>query len=145
MTIIKRNAVVAYSPQQMFELVNKIEDYPEFVPACKSVEILNRDQDEIQARLNFARGGFQKSFTTCNRMQENKIIEIRLVDGPFKQLEGFWRFELVPEGCNIMLDLEFEFSSHIMAMMFAPVFHPVADTLVDVFCKRAEQVFGGNV
>jgi ribosome-associated toxin RatA of RatAB toxin-antitoxin module len=141
MTIINRDAKVPYSPQQMFELVNQIEDYPHFVPWCKSTEILSKDSDEIKARLFFARGGLEKSFTTCNRLQENKIIEIRLLDGPFRTLEGFWRFEAIPEGCLITLDLEFEFSNKFIGMMFAPVFHPVANMLVDVFCQRAQQVY----
>lgn len=142
MTIIKRDAIVSYSPNQMFDLVNQIEDYPQFIPWCKSTHILSRDSDEIRARLDFARAGFEKSFTTCNRLQENKMIEIRLLDGPFRQLEGFWSFEAIPEGCMISLNLEFEFSSKLIGMMFSPVFHPVANSLVDVFCKRAEEVYG---
>ncbi len=142
MTIINRDATVPYSPNQMFDLVNRIEDYPEFVPWCKSAEILHRDEHEIRARLQFAKGSLHKSFTTCNRLQPSKIVEIRLIDGPFRQLEGFWRFESVPEGCQIRLDLEFEFSNKILGLMFAPVFHPVANTLVDVFCKRAHEVYG---
>jgi ribosome-associated toxin RatA of RatAB toxin-antitoxin module len=142
MTIINREAVIPYSPHQMFDLVNRIEDYPHFVPWCKSVEVISRTEDEIQAKLDFARGGLQKSFTTCNRLQENKMIEIRLINGPFQHLEGFWRFEPLSDGSRIRLDLEFEFSNKLMGMMFSPVFHPVADTLVEVFCKRAHEVYG---
>lgn len=141
MTTIKRDKIVAYSPSQMFELVNKIEDYPHFVPWCKSTEVLSRDTDEIKAKLNFARGALHKSFTTSNRLQENKIIEIRLLDGPFQQLEGFWRFEEIPEGCHISLDLEFEFANKLMGVMFTPMFHPIANALVDVFCQRAVTVY----
>lgn len=144
MTIIKRDKVVVYSPRQMFELVNKIEDYPLFVPWCKSSEVLSRDADEIRARLHFSRGGFNKSFTTSNRLQENKMIEIRLLDGPFQQLEGFWRFEPVNDGCHISLDLEFEFANKLMGTMLTPMFHPIANALVDVFCKHAEKVYGSG-
>lgn len=142
MTIINRDAMVPYSPAQMFDLVNRIEDYPDFVPWCKSADILHRDDNEIRARLQFAKGSLHKSFTTCNRLQKDKIVEIRLIDGPFRHLEGFWRFETVPEGCHIRLDLEFEFANKLLGLMFAPVFHPVANTLVDVFSKRAQQVYG---
>lgn len=142
MTVIKRDAVVPYAPAQMFGLVNQIEDYPHFVPWCKSTHIISRDTDEIRARLDFARGGMAKSFTTCNRLQENKLIEIRLLDGPFRQLEGFWSFEAIPEGCLITLNLEFEFSNKLLGMMFAPVFHPVANTLVEVFSNRAHEIYG---
>jgi len=141
MTTIKRDAIVPYSPQQMFELVDRIEDYPLFVPWCKSTTIISRDADEVRATLNFERSGFEKSFSTCNRLQQNKMIEIRLLDGPFQQLEGFWRFAEHAEGCQISLDLDFEFSNKIMSMMFTPMFHPIANTLVDVFCDRASQVY----
>lgn len=142
MTVIKRDAVVAYSAQQMFDLVNHIEDYPHFIPWCKSTQLISRNTDEIRARLYFARGGMEKSFTTCNRLQTNKLIEIRLLDGPFRQLEGFWSFETLPEGCLVSLNLEFEFSSKIIGMMFSPVFHPIASRLVDVFSQRAQVVYG---
>ncbi len=144
MTIINKAAKVVYSPDQMYELVNRIEDYPHFVPWCKSTEILSRDPDEIKARLFFARGGLEKSFTTCNRLQENKMVEIRLLDGPFRMLEGFWRFETIPEGCRISLDLEFEFSNKVVGMMFSHLFNPIANMLVDVFCQRAKDVYGEN-
>jgi ribosome-associated toxin RatA of RatAB toxin-antitoxin module len=88
-----------------------------------------------------AGGGFQKSFTTCNRLQKDKMIEIRLLDGPFRQLEGFWRFDAEGEHCQITLDLEFEFSSKLLALAFGPVFNQVANSLMDAFCKRAQHVY----
>lgn len=142
MTIIKRDAVVPYLPNQMFDLVNQIEDYPHFIPWCKSATVLSKNSEEIRAKLNFAKGVMERSFTTLNRLQDNKLIEIRLLDGPFRQLEGFWSFEHIPEGCLISLNLEFEFSSRLIGMMFSPIFHPMANTLVDVFSKRADEVYG---
>lgn len=144
MTVIKRDSVVPYSTQQMFDLVNGIDDYPHFIPWCKSTHIISRDSDEIRARLDFARGGMEKSFTTCNRLQTNKLIEIRLLDGPFRQLEGFWSFESLPEGCLISLNLEFEFSSKLISMMFSPIFNPIANRLVEVFTQRADVVYGNS-
>lgn len=145
MPTINKSAEVAYTQEQMYQLVNDIEDYPEFIPWCVSSEIISRTPDEVRATLSFASGGMQKSFTTLNRLQPHKMIEIRLVHGPFRQLEGFWRFE--PSGnsqSRVMLDLEFEFSNKILAMMFGPVFHQVASTLVDAFIKRADSVYGQN-
>jgi ribosome-associated toxin RatA of RatAB toxin-antitoxin module len=143
MTIVKRSAVVFYSPAEMFELVDRIEDYPVFLPWCKSSEILSRSPDEVQATLVLAKGGMEKAFTTCNRLQKDKMIEIRLLNGPFRHLEGFWRFTPVVEGgCEVVLDLEFEFSSKIISMMFGSVFQQVVHTLVEAFCKRAEQIYG---
>lgn len=142
MPVIKREATVPHSVAQMFDLVNKIEDYPQFVPYCKSVDILSRTDEEVRASLNFAQGALHKSFSTCNRLQENKMIEIRLLDGPFHHLEGFWRFESLDSGCRVTLDLEFEFSNKLIGMMFGPVFNTITNTLVDVFCQRAKQVYG---
>jgi ribosome-associated toxin RatA of RatAB toxin-antitoxin module len=141
MPTIKREKIVPYSPQQMFELVNKVEDYPQFVPYCKSAVILEQMPEELHVQLEFAKGALHKSFTTRNRLQENKMIHMRLIDGPFEQLEGFWQFEETPEGCHITLDMEFEFSNKWVGMMFGPVFNTVANTLVDVFCERAKQIF----
>jgi ribosome-associated toxin RatA of RatAB toxin-antitoxin module len=141
MPTIKREKIVSYSPVQMFELVNAVEDYPSFVPYCKSAAVLNQQLDERQVRLDFSKGALHKSFTTHNRLQENKMIQMRLVDGPFKQLEGFWQFEAAAEGCRVQLDIEFEFSNKVVAMLFGPVFNTVTNTLVDVFCQRAKQVF----
>lgn len=141
MTTIKRDITVSYTPGEMFELVNGIEDYPHFVPWCKSAEVLKRDEDQIEARLEFARGSFHKSFTTLNRIQKDKMIEMRLVDGPFQHLEGFWRFEPVAEGCHISFDMEFEFSNKLIGMAFSPMFTPIVNSLVDVFKTRADEVY----
>lgn len=146
MPTINKSTIVSYTPEQMFDLVNDIESYPQFVPWCVSSEIINRSEDEIRATLSFARSGIQKSFTTMNRLQPHRMIEIRLVNGPFKQLEGFWRFEPHNNSrhCRVVLDLEFEFSTNLLAMMFGPVFHQIAVMLVDAFTKRAKDVYGGK-
>jgi ribosome-associated toxin RatA of RatAB toxin-antitoxin module len=143
MTIIQRSAIVPHTAKEMYQLVNTIEDYPLFIPWCDGVEIHSKDEDEIRATLHFEGGGFRKSFTTCNRLQEDKMIEIRLLDGSFKHLEGFWRFEHRDEQyCLVKLDLEFELINKILSFTFGTVFHQVANTLVDVFSKRAEEVYG---
>ena len=144
MTILKRNADVRYSAAQMYDLVNAIEDYPEFLPWCSGSEVLSRTEDEVQATLHLSRGGISKSFTTCNRLQKHKMMEVRLVKGPFRQLEGFWRFEDLGEqgGSRVSFDLEFEFHNKLLDMAFGPVFHQVMNTLVDSFCQRAETLYG---
>lgn len=143
MTTIQRTAIVPYTPEQMFNLVNAIEDYPLFVPGCMKTHVLSRDEDEVKATLDFGKGSIHKSFTTCNRLQPHKMIEIRLLDGPFHQLEGFWRFDALADNtCQVSLDLEFEFSNKLLGMAFGPIFHQVANTLVDAFSKRAQEVYG---
>lgn len=126
----------------MYALVNDVENYVDFVPWCVESNILHRTEDEVQAKLSFAGSGMQKSFTTLNRLMPHKMIEIRLVDGPFNHLEGFWQFEQINERrSRISLDLQFEFSGKLLAMMFGPVFNQVAATLVDAFSKRAKDVY----
>jgi len=143
MTSISKSALVAYSPAQMFALVDGVEAYPEFLPWCSSTRVLSRTPDELQATIELSTGGIRKAFTTCNRNQKNKMIEIRLVEGPFKQLEGFWRFDALGEdGCKVSFDLEFEFASRMLDMVVGPVFSQIADSLVDSFHKRAVEVYG---
>ena len=101
-----------YSPAEMFALVDDIEAYPQFLPGCRGTRVLSRSADEVRATIELSKGGVEKAFTTCNRSQQNKMIEVRLVEGPFKHLNGFWRFDpLGEEGCKVSLDLEFEFAS----------------------------------
>lgn len=143
MAVIKRNAVVPYTPAQMYELVNRIEKYPEFLPWCKNSDIHERTEDEVKASLTLAKGGMEKTFTTLNRMQHEKMIEVRLISGPFNHLEGFWLFEPVGDTmCKIILDLEFELANNIFSFALGPVFQQIANSLVDAFCDRAKQVYG---
>lgn len=143
MPTISKSALVPYAPGAMYALVNDIESYPKFLPWCRSVRVQRRSDDEVRATIELARGGIQKSFTTCNRLQKDKMIEMRLVEGPFRRLEGFWRFQsLDGDACKVSLDLDFEFSSVFLGMAFGPVFHQIANTLVDAFCKRAVEVYG---
>jgi ribosome-associated toxin RatA of RatAB toxin-antitoxin module len=140
---IKRTAVMPHTCAEMYNLVNAVEDYPKFIPFCQSVNVLERTDDEIRATLNFARGAIHKSFTTLNRLQKDKMIEIRLINGPFRHLEGFWRFDSLPnDSCQVSLDLEFEFASRLVAFAFEPFFVQVANLLVDSFQKRANEVYG---
>jgi len=143
MTSISKSALVPYSPAQMFALVDGIEIYPEFLPWCRATKVLSRTDDEVRATIELSKGGVEKAFTTCNRNQKNKMIEMRLVEGPFKRLEGFWRFDaLGDEGCKVSFDLEFEFASRMLDMVVGPVFSQIANSLVDSFHRRAVEVYG---
>ncbi|AHK78552.1 cyclase [Ectothiorhodospira haloalkaliphila] len=145
MPSISRQAIVPYTPQEMFDLVNDVKAYPGFLPGCRSSAVLSADEDEIKASIELAKGAVRKSFTTRNRLQRNKMIEMRLVDGPFRHLEGFWRFDALNENVTrVSLDLEFEFSNRIMSAVIGPVFHQVANSLVDSFVKRARVVYGAR-
>jgi ribosome-associated toxin RatA of RatAB toxin-antitoxin module len=142
-TTINKSALVAYSAAQMYALVNDIESYAEFLPWCRSSTILSQDSDEIRATIEIAHGTLNKAFTTRNRLQQDKMIEMRLEEGPFKRLEGFWRFDILGEqACKISLDLDFEFKNKLVGMAMGPVFSQIANTLVDAFSKRAVDVYG---
>ena len=147
MPLISRNALVPYSVEEMYRLVEDIESYPQFLPWCRSTEVLERKECEVRASIEIAKGALNKSFTTLNRMQQNKIIEMRLISGPFKQLEGFWRFDALKDASasKISLDLEFEFESKLIAMAVGSIFNQIANTMVDAFTKRAVEVYGERI
>lgn len=143
MSSISKNALVPYSAAEMFSLVNDIESYSLFLPWCRTSEVLSANDDEVRATIEIAHGSLRKSFTTCNRLQKNKMIEMRLEQGPFKHLEGFWRFDTLGErACKVSLDLDFEFSSKLVGLAMGPIFSQIANTLVDAFSKRAVDVYG---
>ncbi len=140
---IKRQKIVPYSQQAMYSLVNDVTRYKEFVPWCQKSEVLSRHESELQGELTFAKGGFNKSFTTHNRLHPYHQVDISLVNGPFKHLDGHWQFEDYGNGhCKVSLNLEFEFSTRVLELLFGPLFNQVANTLVDVFCQRARDVYG---
>lgn len=143
MTTIKRSALVPYTQRQMFELVNDIEDYPRFLPWCHASTILKKETDDIEASLDIKWSGIHKSITTRNHLRPYHRIEITLVHGPFKHLQGVWHFiPLGEKGCKVSVDLEFEFTGHLIDKMFQPIFSHIANSLVDAFCKRAVEVYG---
>ena len=144
MPLISRQSLVMYSPAEMYELVNDINAYPEFLPWCRSSNVISQSADIIEASVEIAKGSLNKSFATRNLLQKNKMIEMQLLEGPFKHLEGFWRFNALkdPSACKVTLDLEFEFNSKLVALAVGPVFSKIANTLVDSFCKRAIDVYG---
>lgn len=143
MSTINKHALVAYSAAEMYELVNDVDSYHKFLPWCGSSRVISRDEDMVRATVEIAHGSLHKSFTTRNLLQPGKMIEMRLEEGPFKHLEGFWRFDSLGEkACKVSLDLDYEFSSKLIGIALGPVFSQIANTLVDSFCKRAVDVYG---
>lgn len=143
MESIDRSALVSYTPQEMFALVTDVNAYPQFMPWCSGAEVLSSESNDMVARIDFAVGGVSKSFTTRNRHEPDAEVGIQLVDGPFSQLQGRWRFEpLGEEGCKISLFMEYDFSSKMVSMVVGPVFSKIANSLVDAFQKRAAEVYG---
>lgn len=143
MATVKKSALVLYSAAEMYNLVNDIESYPQFLPWCRSAQVTLCGEDELRATIEMAKGAVHKTFTTNNRMQKHKMIDIRLLEGPFQRLEGYWRFEpLRVDACKVSLDMEFEFSSALLRKVIEPVFKQIANSLVDAFCKRAVELYG---
>ncbi len=146
MTIITRSARVPYAQKQMFDLVNDIEAYPNFLPWCLSSRIISKEDDVIYASLALTKGGIQHTFSTQNRLILNQSITIELIDGPFKRLEGYWQFNMIDnnQGCHVKLDMDFELANRLIDIMLGPVFTQISGSLVDAFCKRAQQVYGSS-
>lgn len=143
MTHVQRSALLPYSAAQMFNLVNDVDSYPEFIPWCVKTEILSDSASEKQATMSFAKRGISASVTTCNELEVNKNITMRLLKGPFKELVGKWDFhELDEHSCKVELDMKFTFSNRIYEMTLGPVFNQVANKLVSAFTERAIQVYG---
>ncbi|NVD69617.1 type II toxin-antitoxin system RatA family toxin [Duganella sp. BJB488] len=144
MAVVHKSVFLGYSAQQMFDLVAAIEDYPKFLPWCGGVEIRERSGNTVTASVGINYHGVKQSFTTSNENTPSTEIKMRLVDGPFKCLDGVWTFKALREdACKIELDLHYEFSSALLAQLVGPVFGMIANSMVDSFCKRAETVYGG--
>lgn len=141
MPTVHREARVPYAPAQMFDLVNDIESYPRFVPWCRAAWLVERSDSELKARLTLAKGKIEKSFTTRNRLRPHDRIDVSLVEGPFRHLDGHWQFAPTDGGTRIILDLEFELKNRLWKAALGPVFAQVANTLVDAFVRRAAEVY----
>ena len=138
-----KSALVSYSSQEMFQLVTNIDDYQNFLPWCNGSRICKDENGIVEATVEIAHGSLRKSFTTHNINIAYEKIVMKLVDGPFKRLDGFWSFQpLGDSGCKVTLDLNFEFSSRIVAMAMGRVFNTIASSQVDSFAKRAIEVYG---
>ncbi|HFD91828.1 MAG TPA: type II toxin-antitoxin system RatA family toxin [Gammaproteobacteria bacterium] len=143
MAVVSKSALVPYTAAEMYALVDDVTHYPDFLPWCRSAKEWDRTEDEVYASIELAKGAIRKAFTTHNRLQKDKMIEMRLVEGPFHCLEGFWRFQpLGEDACKVSLDLEYEFSNSLLKMTLGPVFGQITNTLVDAFCQRAREIHG---
>ena len=142
MTVVQKSALVKFSAQQMFDLVNNIEAYPKFLPWCTASRIINREGDTVDAELTISKGGFKKSFSTRNKIDFGGRITVSLLDGPFTYLEGVWEFmPLREDASKISLDLEFEMPSMLASLAFGAVFNQICNTMVTSFTERAKTVY----
>ena len=140
-----RSVLVGFRPEQMFSLVDAVENYPKFLPWCGGTTLLQRDPDMTRATILINYHGIRQSFTTENVKHPPAEILIQLVEGPFRKLDGSWRFiDLAGRGCKIEFRLHYEFAGRLLDRLIGPVFHHIAGTLVEAFVKRAGQIYGSN-
>jgi ribosome-associated toxin RatA of RatAB toxin-antitoxin module len=142
---VRRSALVAATPARMFELINEVERYPEFVPGCAAAQVLSRTPAEIQARLTVGRGPLRTAFTTRNHLIADRQVRMELVEGPFRSLQGLWTLSPVTRpgsdevvGCRVSLELDFEPRSGLAGLALAPLIEQTVNSLVDAFVSRAQ-------
>ncbi|HVK56088.1 MAG TPA: type II toxin-antitoxin system RatA family toxin [Burkholderiales bacterium] len=140
---IDKSVLVEYSAEQMFALVDGVEDYPKFLPWCGGTHLIERSESITLATINIDYHGIRQSFTTRNRKEPPEWMHIELQEGPFQHLIGHWRFKPLGEGaCKVEFRLEYEFSSKLLQKIVGPVFSYIANTFVEAFVTRAEAKYG---
>ncbi|MEP1446167.1 MAG: type II toxin-antitoxin system RatA family toxin [Paraglaciecola sp.] len=143
MAIVSRSALVAYNAESMFDLINDVQLYPEFIPGCAETKVLQQDNNNMRASILISKAGVKQWFTTHNTLKRGEFIQMNLVDGPFSRLSGGWTIlPLSESGCKIELNLDFAFSSSLIEMAFGRVFNSIAANMVVAFTDRAKQVYG---
>jgi ribosome-associated toxin RatA of RatAB toxin-antitoxin module len=145
MALVEKTVLIEQSAARMFELVDRCEDYPAFLPWCSQTEVKFRDAEKTVGTLHINYHSVKSSFTTENEKLYPTSMKIRLIDGPFRHLEGSWVFKpLAENACKIEFQLHYEFSSKLFEKVIGPVFSHIANTFVDAFVKRAAQVYGNQ-
>jgi ribosome-associated toxin RatA of RatAB toxin-antitoxin module len=147
---IQKSVLIWYSAQQMFDLVSDVASYPRFLPWCDRAQVLQKHEDGQTAEIGLNFKGLRQSFSTRNthvRYTDGTLEDrLKLVSGPFSQLDGVWRFSPVGDvslsSCKIELELSYDFDNAAMAALVGPVFNKIAASLVDAFVQRAESVYG---
>ncbi|WP_086982450.1 SRPBCC family protein [Vibrio aphrogenes] len=139
---VNRSALVSFSAKQMYDLVNDVEKYPEFLPGCSGAKLLESTETSLTASVDVSKAGIRKTFTTSNTMEPGHRINLTLVDGPFKSLAGFWLFTPLDEfACKVELSLSFEFTNKLVEMAFGKIFNELTNNMVNSFTLRAKQVY----
>ena len=143
MAVVQKTVLLAFSAEQMFALVEKVEDYPAFLPWCGGVQVKQRSPEKLVATIAISYHGIKQSFTTENQNTSPTHMQMKLVEGPFSMLDGQWHFKpLREDACKVEFELHYEFSSKVLEKLIGPVFTIIANSFVESFCKRAEEVYG---
>ena len=139
---VERSALIMHSAKNMYDLVNDIDSYEKFLPWCGGSKVLETGNNRMVASIDIAFKGVHKTFTTANKLVPVRAIDMSLVDGPFSALTGQWVFkEISVDASRISLKLHYDFSNPLVAVTVGSVFKIIADSMVDAFCKRADQIY----
>lgn len=139
---ISRTALVPYSAEKMYQLVNDVKSYPEFLPGCVGSRVLESSAQQMTAAVEVSKAGISKTFTTRNALTSNQSILMHLVDGPFKSLVGGWKFTpLAADACRIDFQLNFEFTNKLVELAFGHIFKELISSMVQAFTIRAKEVY----
>ena len=146
---VTKSVLLWYSPREMYDLVTGIEAYPSFLPWCERADVLDAANGAMTVRLHLAYAGLRHAFTTRNLQVPERSVVMQLVDGPFSVLDGTWLFKPIgaagsAPACRVEFDLRYAFSSKPLEAVLSSVFNRVANTFVDSFVQRAEQVYGSR-
>lgn len=145
MKTVTKSVLIWYSPEEMFALVTDVAKYPQFLPWCDRASVQAQDDTGMTAQVGISFGGIRQSFTTRNTHVPGREVHMQLIDGPFSQLEGDWKFQPVGDGaqraCRIEFELRYGFSNIALATLIGPVFDRIAGSMVDAFVKRADDVY----
>lgn len=143
MAHVEKSVLILRTPAQMFELVDRVEDYPQFLPWCGGIELISRTADHTAARIHIRYRGIKAHFATENAKEPPHLMKLAFREGPFRRLDGSWRFTALGDnGCKVEFRLHYEFSSAVLEKVLGPVFGYIVNTFVDSFVKRAHHVYG---
>jgi len=143
MSEVKKSVLLAHPCERMFDLVARVEDYPSFLPWCGGASVVTQPDGSKLATVQIAFRGLSQSFSTINRHQPPESISMQLEKGPFRSLQGTWRFiRLRDDACRVELSLEYQFGAGLLGKALAPVFDHIAATMVDAFVERADRLYG---
>jgi ribosome-associated toxin RatA of RatAB toxin-antitoxin module len=146
MKTVQKSVLIWYTAQEMFALVTDVAKYPEFLPWCDQARVVSQDEHGMVAEIGISFAGIRQTFTTRNEQVAGHKVDLKLVNGPFSNLDGHWTFTPVGDAgeraCRVDLELNYGFQNMALAALVGPVFDKIAGSMVDAFVKRAEQVYG---
>jgi ribosome-associated toxin RatA of RatAB toxin-antitoxin module len=143
---VRKQMLVAWPADAMFDLIEAAEHYPDFLPWCAGARILERDDAHVVALIKVNYHGVHFEFTTRNPKRRPLWMGVTLEHGPFRRFDGEWRLApLGDAGCRIEFRLDYEFASTLMTKVAGPVFERIADRLVDALVVHADRVLPARV